>query len=182
MAYSTPPQLSLDYFVGPSDWNQQVDNVKWLAGDTGGMPSCRVFNSVQISIPNVTVTGLTFDSEHWDNGGMHSTSSNTSRLTIPAAGVYWVRGRIAWAENSAGTIRVLQLVVNGSTTIDRDSRVPVNAAWVVECQVGCHWRFSAGDYVELAAFQDSGVSLGIRSVANGLSAISLQFEAVWVSL
>jgi hypothetical protein len=41
-------------------------------------------NSGSQSISNNTYTAITFPSEGWDTDGFHDTSSNTSRITIPA--------------------------------------------------------------------------------------------------
>jgi hypothetical protein len=41
-------------------------------------------NSGSQSISNTTYTAVTFGSEGWDTDGFHDTSSNTSRITIPA--------------------------------------------------------------------------------------------------
>src|SRR5512139_390154 len=50
--------------------------------------SVRVNNSANISINSATDTVLTFDTEDVDSNGMHSTVSNTSRLTAIVAGTY----------------------------------------------------------------------------------------------
>ena len=63
----------------------------------------RVYNNANISIPDSTVTALTFNSERWDTDSIHSTVSNTSRLTAQTASKYDIKGNIKWASNSTGT-------------------------------------------------------------------------------
>ena len=45
---------------------------------------CSLSNSASQSISNATQTTVTFDTEQWDTDGIHSTSSNTGRFTVPA--------------------------------------------------------------------------------------------------
>ena len=47
---------------------------------------CSAWNSATQSVPASTFTVLTFDSEDYDVGGLHSTVTNTSRLTVPSGG------------------------------------------------------------------------------------------------
>jgi hypothetical protein len=121
----------------------------------GTLPAVRVTNSTSESIPNSSNTVLTFDTNEYDNAGMHSTSTNTSRLTAPVSGVYEVVGDVAWAEKSTGG-RTLAILKNGSTNVG-DSSVSVNSGvYGTEEEVTTQVRLSAGDYVVLSGFQNSG--------------------------
>src|SRR5438876_645541 len=46
----------------------------------------RVYNSANISVSASTEQALTFDTERSDSNAYHSTSSNTSRITVPTGG------------------------------------------------------------------------------------------------
>src|SRR5215471_10184019 len=51
--------------------------------------SARVFNSTDISVPQLTVgewKTLTFDLERWDTANLHDIAANISRLRAPVAG------------------------------------------------------------------------------------------------
>jgi hypothetical protein len=90
------------------------DNLKYIGGtDT---PRARVFRSTNQSISDSTATAITHDSERYDIGSLHSTSSNTSRLTVPAGGdgLWCVGGCAEFAANATGS-RILDIWVNGST-------------------------------------------------------------------
>lgn len=139
---------------------------------------CVAYNSSAQSIANATFTVLTFDSEDLNVGGMHSTTINTSRLTIPAGGdgVYLFIGSIMYAGNIAGITRVIVLRKNGATSL-LQNQYGVASASQMGIQ-GC-WMGSlvAGDYIEMLGYQDSGGALNtgsvVRSIANSLSAVRL---------
>lgn len=123
--------------------------------------AARVYNSGNLSIAHNTVTALTFDSERFDTDGLHSTASNTSRLTAPVAGIYFVSGNIRWAANGTGR-RDLYIVVNGTTTVAADSRPPVSGADPIDQSISTLVNLAAGDYVELQVYQSSGGALNVE--------------------
>lgn len=57
-------------------------------------PICQVYLSVAQSIPDNTLTALTFGAENFDSHGFHSTSVNPSRVTPTVAGIYRVTGTL----------------------------------------------------------------------------------------
>ena len=59
------------------------DGVVWSDVTAGDALGCSAYNDGTQSIPDITDTAVTFNSEDWDNAGMHSTSVNTSRFTVP---------------------------------------------------------------------------------------------------
>lgn len=130
-----------------------------------GPAQARVYNDANVSVANAGAgTALTFNTERWDTGNFHSTSSNTSRLTAPTAGLYSIGGCVRFAASSAGT-RAVALRLNGSTVID-DVFIDVDSAIAHTIKVGTEYQLAAGDYVELVAFQDSGGALNVLAAAN----------------
>ena len=123
-------------------------------------PRCRVYNSANISLTSATPTALTFDTETMDDGGMHSTSVNTSRITVPSDGAGWysIGGCVRFAANSTG-YREIKIVLNGTTDI-HIARVP-NSGATDDVRVTIHTEYplAVGDYVELYATQNSGGAL-----------------------
>ena len=65
-----------------------------------------VYNSTTQSFAATTLTTITFDSEAYDTSSIHSTSSNTGRLTAPVTGYYRISGGI-WYATTSGTNYVL---------------------------------------------------------------------------
>lgn len=138
--------------------------------------ACRVYNSANISIATGANTGLTFDGERYDPNGMHSTSTNTGRITISVPGIYLVIADIRFAANATGR-RTGYLQINATTVIGRIV-VPVNSGTVVtEMIVAAMYQFAAGDYVEAYVFQDSGGNLNVEASAN----TSPEFMAVRIA-
>ena len=144
-------------------------------------PRAHVYNSANISITTSgTAQAMTFDSELKDSGGMHSTSVNTSRLTIPAggSGFYIFGGNVTFAANATG-YRGLEVRLVGVTPIAY-TRVPTVTTGSVghrSCIAGAY-PLTAGDYIELFAIQNSGGALD--AVAE--SAVGISFWATWVAV
>lgn len=138
-------------------------------------PSVAVWRSAAQAIATSTVTAITWDTELYDTDAMHSTSSNTARLTAPVAGKYHISGTAQFAANATG-FRAAWLRINGSTLIDADQDgAPVASA---DCflHVSRDWLFAAADYVELVVEQSSGGSLNFGGTT--ISDAGLQMHCV----
>jgi hypothetical protein len=118
-----------------------------------------VYHNANQSIANATLTILAFNSETEDTDSIHSTSTNTSRLT-PPAGVYAVWVNLTFAANATG-IRWVLLKKNG-TDYWAQTLTP-NAGSGVGASVSMTTvrRFNGTDYVEVEAYQDSGGALNV---------------------
>lgn len=155
-------------------WSDAIrDSLLWLATDA---PHCRVYNSANISLTNSTVTALTFDSERYDVGGCHSTSVNTGRITVPsgAGGKWEFKAHVEFASNSSG-YRYIGIRVNGGTVVAYTSAAAVNGIATI-LHLTTDYAMSAGDYMEVIAFQNSGGALN----ASAVSAYSPEFSGKWV--
>jgi hypothetical protein len=123
---------------------------------------CQIYNSAVQSLADATYTALTFDSEDHDEFGMHSTSVNTSRITIPAGagGVYLVGGTIYYVANATG-IRGARILKNGATDVVTASFVPAvsSSGLGAGVHIAGLVSLSAADYLELLGFQNSGGAL-----------------------
>ena len=121
-------------------------------------PRALVYQTATTNMPTSgTSVTMLFDTEQYDTDSIHSTSSNTGRLTCNAAGLYLVVGQVVFASNATGYRQVV-IQKNGTTnqTLDRENPVsgvttPVSVmAWV---------QLSVSDYVELIGTQTSGGAL-----------------------
>jgi hypothetical protein len=122
---------------------------------------CKIYNSASISIPNSADTVLTFDSELFDNDTMHSTSSNTGRITIAHAGLYLITAFVRFADNATGR-RTMLIQCNGgsfiagqqvqSVTSDSEGTV-LTASAVYDAEVN--------DYFQVVVNQTSGGALDV---------------------
>ncbi len=167
----------------PAAWGDLIrDDVVWLAGDaTSGNPKpmARVYHAVTVSIASATFTALAFNSERYDVGGCHSTSSNTERLTVPSGGggVYHITGTATFASNATG-IRELRIRLNGATYIAAQSATTVSASGDHSMNVTCDYKLAAADYVELVAYQSSGGLLNVTYSTN----VTPEFSWFWVGV
>lgn len=125
----------------------------------------RVYNSANIPTVDNTVKTLTFNSERWDTGNYHSTSSNTDRLTAPTAGLYAIGIDVQWAANVTG-IRLVRIQHSSGTIIARDIRGAVAGTGEAEQCFSTTWQMAAGEYVFAEVFQLSGGALNVTALAS----------------
>ena len=122
-------------------------------------PACRVFNNTG---PSITTGGtekvLTFTAERYDTDGMW-TPAAPSRITFNTRGLYAVTAQMIYSPNTAGD-RIVSVRLNGTTWIvyeTQRARTGAAGPHILECST--QYLFSAGDYVEMMVFQDSGATL-----------------------
>lgn len=127
----------------------------------------RAYHNTTQSLNNSTATALLLNSEEYDTDSIHSTVTNTSRLTVPAGmGGYWyfkgsctiVAGgsagnRAIWLrKNNADVIGTS--IGNGSTNVE------------VKFETSAVLNLVATDYIELFGFQVSGAGLNYGSATD----------------
>lgn len=156
MAYSTPKTWVAGEIATAADLNSYLrDNVAWIATDS---PCCRVYNSATVTIASGgSGTQATFNSERFDVAGMHSTSSNTGRITIPSGGdgKYLIGSDSTLSANATGSYRLISITLNGTDQLTEAS-LYFNASAAAGGPLTTVTVLSAGDYVTHGAFQDSG--------------------------
>lgn len=148
--------------IGTSNQVLTVDTaidgkIKWAAPQIPAFKGVSCTKSSAQSINSATWTAVTFDAEDFDTDAFHSTSTNTSRITVPSGlgGKYLFNGVIGFASNANGD-RSIRLIKNGTTTYP----VAANDAG----GIGVTQNFNlildlvATDYVEIQAWQNSGTS------------------------
>jgi hypothetical protein len=140
--------------------------LKWDTPASGASyKGVSLFGTAVQSIPNATDTILTFNSEAWDTDGFHSTSSNTSRITIPAGlgGKYLVTMNTLPALNGTGG-RYLEIYKNGARLVN-DIGMAGDAADYVNVAGTFVVNLVATDYIEMLVYQDSGGPLNFNKAA-----------------
>jgi hypothetical protein len=132
---------------------------EWGSASAAAFVGCTAYKATTSqSISNATDTAITYNTEEFDTDGFHSTSSNTSRFTIPSgkAGKYLI---VATATTAVGSgPRQIQVKKNGGT--DQLSTL-LNAASTYSTQIGISGilDLADADYLELFIYQESGGSL-----------------------
>lgn len=139
-------------------------------GGTINKPMAKVTKSVDQSIPNNTLTMVTWDEEKYDTDDMHSTSTNNTRITFNTSGIYSGTIQAEWGINSGG-FRFLEVKKNGGGPAVARSRYSADNA--SERTASFTEYFEVDDYIELEVFQDSGGNLDFES---GTSVINTYLE------
>lgn len=137
------------------------------AGGGGALDGCMLRHASDYTLSNATWVALQFDTEDWDVGGMHDTSTNNTRIyDSGAGGVYALSMNISFSSAAYGT-RGLKVNKNGSHYFPPDSGFTWNYAGNGGYQqfllgwVG--FKLAAGDYLEVMGYHDTGVDCYIRS-------------------
>jgi hypothetical protein len=125
-----------------------------------GFVGCSLFdtNPTQ-SIASGTNVALTWDSESFDTDGFHSTSSNTSRITIPAGkgGKYLFNGFSHYAANATG-VRLAKLFKNGAELFESNFNKGDGTNFTV-INISAIIDLVPTDYIEFVTLQNSGGNL-----------------------
>jgi hypothetical protein len=141
----------------------EATGLKWAAPAGGStFVGCKAYKSANQTLSNATATMITFDSEFFDTDAIHSTSTNTSRFTVPAGkgGKWQLSTTLAYDANSTG-FRQIRIVKNG-TNFNNLIAVPVTADGTHMSHTDI-FELVATDYIELQAYQNSGGNLSILS-------------------
>lgn len=134
--------------------------LKWAA-PSGGVTGCVLYNSANLTVANATWTTVNWNSEVYDTDSYHSTSSNTSRITIPAGkgGKYLIFCNLTYDNNGTG-IRWTRLLINGSEDYrlygPRPSADGASSYHLFQIK-----DLTAGDYLEINTQQTSGGNLDL---------------------
>lgn len=123
-----------------------------------------VTHSTTISINDNSETLVVWDTEgtNGDDRGFHSTSSNTSRFTIPTGydGIYMGIAHVSFPGNSVGR-RQIAVYANGGTTALGAITVPAVVSNTIHLTTVWMAVLSATHYVEVKAYQNSSGAMNI---------------------
>jgi hypothetical protein len=150
------------------------DDYSWQAPAGGASgPTAKATNSTAQAIANNTVTAVTFNSEEFDPDNIHSTSSNTERLTPGVAGYYLVVGVGRFVTANATGRRAFFLYKNGTGgTFLSGADMLGSASQVFYQSTVAVVELGASDYVVMGAFQNSGISLDFDSQSLAIARIA----------
>jgi hypothetical protein len=147
------------------------NGIKWAAAAAASFAGAVVYNSAAQTLSNNTLTAITWNSEDIDTNGFHSTSTNTSRITVPTgyAGKYLVGAVLNWDQSNGTGERTTLFYKNGSAVASSaaglgaggvpSATYPLGFSFVVDCAVN--------DYLEVYGKQTSGGNLSVNGNASG---------------
>lgn len=142
-------------------------------------PAARVYNDADFDPTPSTWTTVTFNTERYDTDAMHSTVSNTSRLTIPGGcpGYYNIGACIEFATgigaNASSDVGV-RILLNGATVIAQDMRVSYRAGtYNLAICITTEYALVATDWIEVQVYTSQDVNV------TAASNYSPEFWAIW---
>lgn len=137
--------------------------VKWATASSGGstFSGASAYNTANVTTASGTITAVTWGSENFDTDAIHSTSTNTSRFTVPSGkGGYWAfMGQVRWQSNSSGG-RYMFVRKNGTDFFDIEVAAQSRAFTTAISGV---INMAVGDYLEFFALQTSGTNLDLET-------------------
>lgn len=183
---TTPPQFAQvvpGQFITSALWNAQVVAAgNFLLGSgTDGPPRFKGYGTAaQTFAHGTSFISALLDTEVYDSVGGHSGTTNTSRYTVQVPGTYLLVGRVGFGGDGTGAAssRAGRIAVNGGTLPDGSGAIEVPADTVSTNSWGVTLSgiatLTAGDYVEIQAWQSSTVNL---TTTAGSMSLSVQ----WIS-
>jgi hypothetical protein len=147
-------------------------------GDENPM-RCKLYKSASQVILNNTLTALTYDSEEFDVGALHSNVTLNSRITVPTGGdgIWIVVATASWEGRGATGGRTGSYIYkNGGTRIAIAEETPPVATG--DGNLGTTYScisilpLTAGDYLEHFVQQNSGTDLDALGAAVDLCSFS----------
>lgn len=127
-----------------------------MGAGKSSVPMCRVSKSSANNVADSTATTIGFGTEGYDTDTMHDNSTNPSRITFTTAGKYHVGAMVKW-ETAAGGTRLVSIVLGGASTLAAVEH-PADCEYMT---VAVDYVFTAGQYVELVVYQDSGGTIQV---------------------
>ena len=130
--------------------------LKWAAPAGASFAGVSLTKSASQNIVGNTETAVTWDTENFDVGGYHSTSSNTERITIPSgkAGYYQFNTYLGWEADGTSGLRSLQLHKNGTMIARMNPSIYGNQQPAFG--KGITFYGAVSDYFEIRTYVTSG--------------------------
>lgn len=156
--------------------------VKWATpASATTFVGCSLYKTANQSISHDTITQVTFDSEAFDTDGFHSTTSNTSRITIPTGkgGKYLFTFQTQWDLNGTGD-RSIYYYKNGTNGTAMVRYSIVSGSYYTIQNASIVLDLVAGDYIEMYVLQSSGGNLNILYDTNTAQSSRIRFSASYL--
>lgn len=138
-------------------------------------PACRVYQTTGTTASSASGTTLSFDTEEYDTDGIHSTTTNPSRLTPQTPGRYRIEARVAIGDNSTGD-RYIGLNKNGSNLAQTEGPGDKTSGNIWRQEVITESYFNGtSDYVEAVLYQAEGVSITTATGASNATEFAIRW-------
>lgn len=142
----------------------QATGIKWAtSGSTAFNINARAHLASDQLISDVTETAISFDTNDYNNGSVHSTSTNPTRFTVPTSqgGLYLCTAGINFDTNTNCYVYIKQ--TSGVTVTKWAwSAMHISSSASTQMVVTDVIQLAAGDYVEFIVWQSTGGILHLR--------------------
>lgn len=182
MAVPNPKTWLAAEFVDDAKLNLELrDSLNFLLNP----PHCYGYRNAALSITtggSEQLIGLDAEAYDWSVSAMHDLVTNNSRITIPETGLYTIFASATIAANATGrrslTVRKNAAGVAGAGTAVFALNTGGSTGTFGTVVEGCKdYPLTAGDYIEMFMFQDSGGSLALTVGADLYTFLGVR----WVS-
>jgi len=163
MAWTTPRTWVSGETVTHTELNDHIrDNLNFLHSKD----HCSVYDSSDEPLTDATWEVLNFDSENFDSNSMHNPASANSRVKCNSDGLYLCAFKVQFAANTTGLRRAMIRENAAASSTGGTNRGIWNSAGLSgeATTVGGSrlLRLVDTDYIELFAYQDSGITLDVE--------------------
>jgi len=130
----------------------------WATPSAPSFVGCRAYATADQSMSNGATVTFTLDAENYDTDGFHSNTTNNSRITIPTgkSGYYHITAIATYQNGGTTGQRDLYIQKNGTTPLA--NVVDAKYANFLGMSISDIQYLSAGDYIEMLGYQDSGTT------------------------
>ncbi len=143
----------------------EATGLKWAAPSGGGSTfvGVKVTKSADQTIASATEAQITWNQEEFDTNAFHDNSTNNSRLTVPTGqgGYYRIYAEMQWANTSSTARKIIAVYLNGAVT--QIGTFETGSIGFPSCVVSFTQNLSAGDYIQLYAYNGTAGNLDFRS-------------------
>lgn len=140
------------------------------------VPQCKVYSAVAQTILSGNSSGISWDTEAWDNDNLHSTAANSSRLTPSRPGLWHILGQAVIAANATLPVGAMDLSIQITGNGLAFSRtVSFSTTLGPSVQVSLDQQMSTSDYAVLVINNQTGQTMTLSSNSIGGSFFSMNF-------
>ena len=161
-ALSTIQTIATGQVFTAATLQQANDNDEFLVDP----PACSVYLATTQTVATSTAATLLADTEYFDNNSMHSTVTNTGRITAQTAGRYLFFTTVSFPADADGSRRV-DFRIDGTTSyecMNIASNSSVSAVTITGCRA---FTLTAGQYVEVRIIHTAGNNLAVSFLEFG---------------
>lgn len=142
--------------------SSDIKDLRAIAANTSN-PAVRAYNSATQSISNnAAMVALTANSELFDTEGIHSISTNTSRLTAVTPGIYSIVTGVSWSSQTVVSQLVELEIVHSVDGVIAGVSDKLEKATAVEHSpdqnISTTYKLAAGEYIYAQARQVNDVA------------------------